>query len=63
MKSCTTIDLAAGVIMAQNRCSQATAMAILKNASSARNIKLRDVAATVIASVSSDTAVTTHFDA
>ncbi|MFJ5693938.1 ANTAR domain-containing protein [Arthrobacter sp. NPDC093125] len=63
MKSRTTIDLAAGVIMAQNRCSQATAMAILKNASSARNVKLRDVAATVIASVSSDTAVTTHFDA
>lgn len=63
MKSRTTIDLAAGVIMAQNRCSQATAMAILKNASSARNVKLRDVAATVVASVSSDTTVTTHFDA
>ena len=63
MKSRTTIDLAAGVIMAQNRCSQATAMAILKNASSARNTKLREVAATVIASVSSDATVTTHFDA
>ena len=63
MKSRTTIDLAAGVIMAQNRCSQATAMAILKNASSARNVKLREVAATVVASVSSDTTVTTHFDA
>lgn len=63
MKSRTTIDLAAGVIMAQNRCSQATAMGILKNASSARNVKLRDVAATVIASVSSDATVITHFDA
>jgi GAF domain-containing protein len=63
MKSRTTIDLAAGVIMAQNRCSQATAMAILKNASSARNVKLREVAATVVASVTSDTTVTTHFDA
>lgn len=63
MKSRTTIDLAAGIIMAQNRCSQATAMAILKNASSGRNAKLRDVAATVVASVTSDTRVTTHFDA
>jgi GAF domain-containing protein len=63
MKSRTTIDLAAGIIMAQNRCSQATAMSILKNASSARNVKLRDVAATVVASVSSDTTVNTHFDA
>lgn len=63
MKSRTTIDLAAGIIMAQNRCSQATAMSILKNASSARNIKLRDVAATVVASVSSDTTVNTHFEA
>lgn len=63
MKSRTTIDLAAGIIMAENRCSQATAMSILKNASSARNIKLRDVAVTVVTSVSSDTTVTTHFDA
>jgi GAF domain-containing protein len=63
MKSRTTIDLAAGVIMAQNRCSQATAMAILKNASSGRNVKLREVAAIVIASVTSDTVVATHFDA
>jgi hypothetical protein len=59
MKSGTTIDLAAGIIMAQNRCSQSTALAILKNASSARNVKLRDVAGTVVASVSSDTTVTT----
>lgn len=63
MKSRTTIDLAAGIIMAENRCSQATAMSILKNASSARNVKLRDVAVTVVASVCSDTRVNTHFDA
>lgn len=63
MKSRTTIDLAVGVIMAQNRCNQETAMSILKNASSTRNIKLRDVAASIVASVCSDASVTTHFDA
>ncbi len=50
MDSRTTIDLAAGIIMAQNRCSQEAAMSILKAASSARNIKLREVAAGVVAS-------------
>lgn len=51
MGSRTTIDLAAGIIMAQNRCSQDAAITILKAASSARNLKLRDVAAAVVASV------------
>ncbi|MFC9770310.1 MULTISPECIES: GAF and ANTAR domain-containing protein [unclassified Pseudarthrobacter] len=63
MASRTTIDLAAGAIMGQNRCNQETAMAILKTASSTRNVKLRDVAARVIASVSADDTVSTHFDA
>ena len=63
MSSRTVIDLAAGAIMGQNHCSQETAMAILKTASSTRNIKLRDVAASVVASVTSDPTVTTHFDA
>lgn len=63
MASRTTINLAAGAIMGQNRCSQETAMAILKRASSTRNIKLRDVAATVVASVTDNPTVTTHFDA
>jgi GAF domain-containing protein len=62
MESRTIIDLAAGVIMAENRCSQDAAMTILKNASSSRNMKLRDVAATVLASISKE-AVRTHFDA
>jgi GAF domain-containing protein len=62
MKSRTAIDVAVGVIMAQNRCSQASAMAILRKASNSRNIKLRDVAAGVIESVSPDTALRTHFD-
>lgn len=62
LASRTVIDLAAGAIMGQSRCSQETAMAILKSASSSRNIKLREVAATVVASVSADSTVTTHFE-
>lgn len=62
MKSRTAIDIAVGVIMAQNRCSQAAAMAILRKASNSRNIKLRDVAAGVIESVSPDPALRTHFE-
>ncbi|TDK24252.1 ANTAR domain-containing protein [Arthrobacter crusticola] len=50
MASRTTIDLAVGIIMARNGCSQEAAMIILKAASSARNIKLRDSAARVVAS-------------
>lgn len=61
MANRTTIDLACGVIMAQNRCSQDEAMAMLTKASSHRNQKLRDLAAGVIGRVS-DGAVTTHFD-
>lgn len=63
MESRTTIDLAVGAIMAQNRCSQEKAMTILKIASSTRNVKLRDIAASVVASLSQDPKVRTHFDA
>ncbi|MFF2246050.1 GAF and ANTAR domain-containing protein [Arthrobacter sp. NPDC058130] len=63
MESRTTIDLACGAIMAQNRCSQETAMKILGIASSTRNVKLRDIAASVVASISQDPRVRTHFDA
>ncbi|WP_461187857.1 GAF and ANTAR domain-containing protein [Arthrobacter sp. Z4-13] len=62
MKSRTAIDVAVGVIMAQNRCSQAAAMEILRKASNSRNIKLRDVAAGVIESVSPDPGLRTYFD-
>lgn len=61
MQSRTVIDLAAGIIMAQNRCSQDEAVGILKAASSARNIKLRDVASAVVASAN-EAPTTTHFD-
>lgn len=63
MESRTTIDLATGAIMAQNGWSQDTAMNILKIASSTRNVKVRDIAASVVASISHDPRVRTHFDA
>jgi GAF domain-containing protein len=62
LESRTTIDLAAGAIMGQNRCSQKEAMRILNIASSTRNVKLRDIAASVVASLSPDPQVRTHFD-
>jgi GAF domain-containing protein len=63
MRSRTAIDVAIGIIMAQNRCSQEDAMTILRKASNSRNVKLRNVAAGVIASVSPNSSLRTHFDA
>ncbi|QTE30395.1 GAF and ANTAR domain-containing protein [Pengzhenrongella sicca] len=48
MASRSTIDQAIGIIMAQNRCSAEDAFAILRRASSHRNVKLRVVAAAVV---------------
>lgn len=62
MEHRTSIDLACGVVMAQNRCSQEEAMAILTKVSSNRNQKLRDVAADVLKNVSG-AEVRTHFEA
>ena len=62
MKSRTTIDVAVGVIMAQNRCSQEAAFTILRKASNSRNLKLHDIAASVIAAISPQTNLHTHFD-
>ncbi len=61
MESRTIIDLAVGIVMAQNRCNQESAVEILKSASSARNLKLRDVATTLVQSISQE-ATYTHFD-
>ena len=44
----STIDQALGVLMAQNRCTRDEAFGILRRASQHRNLKLRDVASTVI---------------
>ncbi|MEX5260195.1 ANTAR domain-containing protein [Kocuria sp. CPCC 205263] len=62
MESRTTIDLAVGILMAQNRCSQEKAFEILRAASSNRNVKLRDLAAELVGTVGKSPA-TTHFEA
>lgn len=51
MANRTVIDLACGVIMAQNRCTQDEAFKMLTQASSHRNQKLNAVAAEIIANV------------
>jgi len=60
MSSRTVIDVATGIIIAQNRCSQAEAMEIIKRASSNRNIKLRDVAQAIVDKAGSGP-IDTHF--
>lgn len=61
MKSRTAIDLAVGVIMGQQRCSQDEGFAILTRAASNRNEKLRTVAVELVHNVSGS-AVRTHFE-
>lgn len=61
LESRTAINLACGVIMAQNRCSQAEAMEILTKVSSNRNRKLRDVARELIEQLTGG-GIRTHFD-
>lgn len=61
MESRTTIDIAVGVIMAQNRCSQEEAVDILKTASSYRNMKMRVLAENLLHSIGQDV-TTTSFD-
>lgn len=61
MRSRTTIDLALGIIMNQSRCSQEEAIEILTAASNHRNVKLRDLAAEIVAAVGKGPA-TTHFN-
>lgn len=63
LQSRTIIDMAVGAVMAENRCSRETAFEILTKASSTRNIKLREVAAAVIASISGEKEIKTYFDA
>jgi hypothetical protein len=52
MKSRATIDMAVGVIMAQNRCTQDEAISELTRSSGARNTRLRETAAVVVGAVS-----------
>ncbi|MHA7280277.1 GAF and ANTAR domain-containing protein [Arthrobacter sp. MDT2-2] len=62
MESRTTIDLAVGAIMGQNRCNQDEAIKILRSASQGRNVKLRDLASNLLTSLGQTTPVRTHFD-
>jgi hypothetical protein len=61
LESRTVIDMAVGIIMAQNRCSQQDAFEILKTASSTRNSKLHDVATAVVTALGQGPA-RTHYD-
>ncbi|HJV98304.1 MAG TPA: GAF domain-containing protein [Arthrobacter sp.] len=57
-----TIDTALGVVMGQSRCNHDAAFTILERASSTRNVKLRDLAASIVTSVSGDKPSPFHFD-
>jgi hypothetical protein len=61
LESRTVIDTAVGIVMAQNRCSQEAAVRILTDASSNGNVKLRDIAASLVRSVGGS-AARTHFE-
>lgn len=63
MQSRTVIDVATGVLMAQNHCSQDDAFQIMRTASNNRNVKLRDLAGGITQAVCSQPGITTHFDA
>lgn len=54
LASRTVIDQALGVIMAQERCTQARAFAILRAASQNTNVKLRDIAGAIVTGVSGE---------
>jgi hypothetical protein len=62
MQSRTIIDMAIGAIMAQNRCGRDAAFKILRNTSNNRNLKIRDVAAGVVASIAGDTDFSARFE-
>jgi GAF domain-containing protein len=61
LESRTVIDMAVGIIMAQNRCSQQEAFELLKAASSTRNSKLHKVASAVVDALGQGP-VQTHYD-
>jgi GAF domain-containing protein len=54
LASRSVIDQALGVIMAQERCTQARAFAILRAASQNTNVKLRDIAVAIVTGVSGE---------
>lgn len=60
MESRTTIDIAIGIIMGQNRCTQSEAYSMLTRASNAQNVKLREIARRIVHGISAEQAQT-HF--
>lgn len=62
MESRAVIEMAVGVVMAQNRCAPDEAFALLRSASNSRNIKLREVAASIVASIAGKADVKAHFE-
>ncbi|WP_223979215.1 GAF and ANTAR domain-containing protein [Arthrobacter sp. NicSoilB8] len=62
MQSRTVIDMAIGVVMAQNRCGPDEAFTLLRKASNARNTKLRDVATSIVASIAGITDIQSRFE-
>jgi AmiR/NasT family two-component response regulator len=61
LESRTSIDIACGVIMAENGCSYRDAIAIISKASSHRNMKLRKVAEAILDKLPGG-APRTHFE-
>ncbi|MCY1158120.1 MAG: hypothetical protein MOP51_1142 [Citricoccus sp.] len=61
LTSRTSIDLAVGILMGRNHCSQQEAVEMLRHASNRRNTKLRDLADELVRSVGGGRAATTHF--
>ncbi len=62
LESRAVIDQAIGVLMAQNRCTAAEAMQILRRASQARNVKLRDLAHDLVRRVGGEEAPGSTFE-
>jgi GAF domain-containing protein len=62
MENRTVINLACGIIMAQNRCTQDQAFEILRRGSNGRNQKLHSLARQIIAGFSGTQEAAAHFD-
>ncbi|MHA7287751.1 ANTAR domain-containing protein [Arthrobacter sp. MDT3-44] len=60
LESRTVIDLALGMIMAQNRCTHEQAISILKRASNTQNTRLHTIAERIVHAYNPDPP-TTHF--
>ncbi|MEW1805875.1 GAF and ANTAR domain-containing protein [Pseudarthrobacter sp. NPDC080039] len=62
MDTRTVIDLACGIIMAQNKCSKDAAFDLLRSASNTRNQKLNELAQALVNRFSGPADATAHFD-